>query len=98
VPGPALPRAVSLAPPAPNPMRGATTRFGLPRAAHVELALYDQQGRRVRSLVTSTLPAGERTLTWDGCDESGRALPAGLYFVRLMTEGRTFVSRLALIH
>jgi hypothetical protein len=98
VTGAALPRAVFLAPPAPNPARGATTlRFGLPRAAHVELALYDQQGRRVRSLLSGTQPAGERTITWNGCDESGRALPAGLYFVRLASEGRTFVSRLAVI-
>jgi hypothetical protein len=86
VPGPTLPRAVFLAPPAPNPAHGAATlRFGLPRQARVELALYDQQGRCVRSLVTGALPAGEQTLTWDGCDESGRALPAGLYFVRLET-------------
>jgi hypothetical protein len=98
VAGPALPRAVFLAPPAPNPARGATTlRFGLPRAARVELALYDQQGRRVRSLLGGMQPAGERTIAWDGRDESGRALPAGLYFVRLAAEGRTLVSRLAVI-
>jgi hypothetical protein len=98
VAGPALPSAVFLAPPAPNPARGATAvRFGLPREAHVELALYDQQGRRVRLLLNGTLPAGEQTRTWDGCDESGHALPAGLYFVRLATEGRTLVSRLAVI-
>jgi hypothetical protein len=98
VAGVALPRAAFLATPAPNPARGATTlRFGLPRAAAVELALYDQQGRRVRSLLAGTQPAGERTIAWNGCDESGRALPAGLYFVRLATEGRTFVSRLAVI-
>jgi hypothetical protein len=98
VPGAALPRAVFLAPPAPNPARGATTlRFGLPREARVELALYDQQGRRVRALLGGTQPAGERAIVWDGSGDSGRALPAGLYFVRLATEGRTFVSRLAVI-
>ena len=52
----------------------------------------------MRSLFAGTLPACERTLTWDGRDESGHALPAGLYFVRLVTEGRTYVSRLAVIH
>jgi hypothetical protein len=98
VAGAALPRAVFLAPPAPNPARGAATlRFGLPRAARVELALYDQQGRRMRSLLSGTQPAGERTITWNGSDDDGRALPAGLYFVRLATEGRTFISRLAVI-
>jgi hypothetical protein len=97
-PGPAMPRAVFLAPPTPNPARGPVTlRFGLPRAANVELALFDQQGRRLRSLLTGAQPAGEHTLTRDGRDEDGHALPAGLYFVRLAAEGRTFVSRLAVI-
>lgn len=98
VPGPSLPRAVFLAPPAPNPAHGATAvRFGLPREAHVELALYDQRGRRVQFLLNGTLPAGEQTYIWDGCDESGHAMATGIYFVRLAAEGRTLVSRLAVI-
>jgi len=98
VPGPGAPLTVFLAPPSPNPTRGvATLRFGLPREARVELALYDQQGRRVRSLAAGERPVGEHTIAWDGCDEDGRALPAGLYFVRLAAEGRTLVARLAVI-
>jgi hypothetical protein len=98
VPGPAAPRAVFLAPPAPNPARGAVTlRFGLPRAASVELALFDQQGRRVRGLLADERTAGEHIVTWDGRDEDGHALPAGLYFVRFEVEGRAHVARLAVI-
>ena len=51
----------------------------------------------MRSLVAGTQPAGERTVACDGRDESGRALPAGLYFVRFDVEGRAYVSRLAVI-
>ncbi len=88
------PGVLCLAAPAPKPAPGFTTlRFGLPRAAAVDLGLYDPQGCRVRGLLSRTQPAGESALTWDGRDESGRAVPAGLYFVRLATGGRTFVSR-----
>jgi hypothetical protein len=79
VPGLAPPSSAFLAPPAPNPAPGAfALHFGLPRETRVELALFDQQGRRVRLLLSATLPAGERRYTWDGCDESGHALPTGL--------------------
>ena len=40
--------------------------------------LYDVNGRRVRRLLPST--AGDAA--WDGRDEQGRALPAGLYLAR----------------
>jgi len=73
-----------LAPPWPNPARGAATlRLRLPAPARVRLVIYDVTGRRVRALVDADLPAGERALTWDGADASGHATPAGIYLARL---------------
>ncbi|MBI5169859.1 MAG: T9SS type A sorting domain-containing protein [Candidatus Eisenbacteria bacterium] len=92
-----LPVALAFAPVSPNPVRGeATLRFALPAGAHVTLAVYDAQGRRVRLLLDVTMPAGEHALRWDGDDDAGRALAAGLYFVRLEAGGRTFVRRCVL--
>ena len=46
-----------------------------------DLRLYDVSGRLVRTL---RLARGVRgTAPWDGRDESGRLVPAGLYFARL---------------
>jgi hypothetical protein len=98
VPGAALPREVFLAAPAPNPARaGALVRFGLPRAGRVTLAVHDAQGRRVRMLEAGTLPAGEHTQRWDGTDDAGRALPAGLYLVRFEVGDRVLTRRLAVL-
>lgn len=98
VPGGPLPRAIFLAPPVPNPAPTAVTlRFGLPRTARIELALHDQQGRRVRTLFDGECAAGEHSLAWDVRDGSGRKVSAGLYFVRLEVEGRSLVTRLAVI-
>jgi hypothetical protein len=84
-----------LAPPSPNPFRGHTAfRFGLARAGEVRLELYDLAGRRVRSLVSGVLPAGEVTRDWDGRDERGNGVRPGVYFVRLSTPARTFNARL----
>jgi hypothetical protein len=68
----------------PNPFRdGTRIAFELPAAGDVDLAIYDVTGRLVRTLATGPHPAGARTVTWDGADESGRRAAAGVYFVRL---------------
>jgi hypothetical protein len=98
VPGAALPRELALSAPAPNPLRGSCTMWlALPREARVALAVYDQQGRRVRTLLAGTLPAGEHPVTWDGRDDRGRGVASGIYLVRGEAEGRTLHRRIVAI-
>jgi hypothetical protein len=98
VPPGTLPHELALSAPAPNPLRGASTlRLALPRAAHVSLAVFDQQGRRVRTLADGELAAGEHPFTWDGRDDGGRAVASALYFVRLETGGRAISRRLVVV-
>ena len=86
--GDALPAVVTLAPVAPNPLRGAGLfRYGLPRTADLDLAVFDAQGRRVRTLASGTHAAGWAELVWDGRGPSGEPAASGLYFVRLVAEG-----------
>ena len=95
----ALVTALAFSPPAPNPSRGdgATFRIALPEAAHITLSIYDQQGRRVRDLVSGTWPAGEHRPRWDGRDETGRPAASGIYFARLVAMGRTLKVRFAVV-
>lgn len=68
----------------PNPFNPATEiRYHLPRATPVELAVFDVQGRKVRTLVEGLQPAGEKAVVWDGADDHNRAVPSGIYFCRL---------------
>ena len=79
----------------PNPARsGASFRFGLPRDARIDFALFDERGRRVRKLWSGVMTAGEHSLRWDGRDDAQRVMPSGLYFYRLRVEGRQFSGRL----
>lgn len=65
--GTEIPRAFYLAPVKPNPFRTATTvEFGLPRAAHVEIGVYDATGRLVKLLVDGEFAAGIHNVGWDG--------------------------------
>jgi hypothetical protein len=94
----ALPRELALSAPAPNPLRGSSVmRLALPRAARVSLAVFDQQGRRLRTLVEGSLSAGEQSFAWDGRAEDGHAVASALYFVRLETGGHAISRRLVVV-
>lgn len=74
---------LALSAPAPNPSRGnVALRFTLPRAGSADVAVFDALGRRIRTLAHGALPAGTRTLAWDGADERGAHAAAGVYFVQ----------------
>ena len=71
--------AVRLLACAPNPVTNqAVLRLRLPTAAHLHLTLHDPTGRRVALLRDETAPSGDRVVSWDGTDESGRRLAPGV--------------------
>jgi len=47
----------------------------------------------VRTIVRDVLEPGEYQETWDGRDDRGQGLGAGVYYVRLVTGGNRFVRR-----
>jgi hypothetical protein len=80
------PKGIDLAQNRPNPSRGNTEiSFTLPRADAVRLALYDAQGRLVRTLTEGSQSAGTHRLALSG-------LEAGVYFYRLEA-GNTSLTR-----
>jgi len=81
-----LPTLTRLLPTAPNPFLSATViSFALAEEGPVILRIYAVDGRLVRTLVQTVLPAGERNVQWDGRDETGRAVASGAYLLRLET-------------
>jgi hypothetical protein len=64
----------------PNPFSGSTTfRYQLPGTADVSVTVYAVSGREVRGWRMQAEPPGWKTLIWDGCDDSGRAVASGVY-------------------
>ena len=83
-----LPLAFAAYKPAPNPFSAQSTiRFDLPAAAEggwpVDVSLYNVAGRKIRSLVSGSLPGGRYSYRWDGRDNSGVKLAAGVYFLQI---------------
>ena len=72
-------------------------RFELPAAASATLDLHDARGLRVRRLLVESLAAGSHQLTFDGCDDIGRELAAGVYFLRLRAGDAIATHKLTLV-
>ena len=72
----------------PNPARDiSSVSYDLPRSATVRVTVYDPAGRKVRTLWDGWQMAGGHSLPWDGTNDAGEDLGAGIYFVRLEGEG-----------
>lgn len=80
VAGDAPPAVTMLAQNVPNPFNPRTTiRFALAREGDARLRIFDGRGRLVRALVDGRLPAGEHEAVWDGADDTGKPVAAGVY-------------------
>ncbi len=79
-------RVAGCGPASPNPFNPRTSIAylvpeDLPAAALLELQIFDVRGRRIRSFELDRRP-GNHEVTWNGDDESGQSVPAGLYVAR----------------
>jgi hypothetical protein len=87
--------------PSPNPVREGrlTIRFALPSSARVSAQVLDLAGHRVRTLATEReFSAGTQALAWDGRNDAGAGLPAGVYFARVRLGARSETRRVILLH
>jgi len=79
-----LPQTFSLQQNFPNPFNPVTTiQYRVPGRTQVELAIYDLTGKKLKTLVNTTQESGIKTITWDGKDNRGQTVAAGVYVYRL---------------
>jgi hypothetical protein len=68
----------------PNPFNPSTAiTYDLPKRSLVTLGIYDLLGKQIKTLVNHPQDAGNRIAVWDGTDELGRQVSAGVYLYRI---------------
>lgn len=83
---------------APNPFRTSTSlRVNLPNPGMVDLMVMDVNGRSIRQLAHSWLPAGSHVIAWDGTDGDGHLVPSGVYLTRLRIGNANVMQRIVRI-
>lgn len=95
-----LPQTIALHQSRPNPFHEATSiQYELPAgfSGEIKLAIYNLIGQQVRVLVQRGHRAGYYRAQWEGKDELGNLVPAGIYFYRLEGKGYVEVKKLVLM-
>ena len=83
----------------PNPFRESTTIAAhLAERANINVTVFDVGGRRVATIASGVHDAGEVRFEWNGIDEAGDRVPAGVYFCRLQVGGQRFNQKLVVVH
>ncbi len=83
----------------PNPFRNSTTiKFEVNSPASTSITVYNIKGQVVRHLVQSQkFSPGEQTIIWDGQDDRGRTVPAGIYFYKIRSGWYSSTKKMILI-
>jgi len=77
----------------PNPFNPATTiKFEIPKAAEVNLVVYDMLGREVANLINEKLNSGTYLYDWNA-----GSLPSGVYFYKLSSRDYSEIKKMVLI-
>ena len=70
----------------PNPFNPITEiKYELPIDEFVELKIYDLMGRNVKNLISKYHSAGAYSIKWDGTNNVGELVSAGMYFYTFKT-------------
>jgi len=80
-----VPTAFALQQNTPNPFSIRTSiTYAIPQGpVPVAIGVYNLQGVLVRMLVRESKSPGTYAITWDGRDDNGRRLEAGVYFTKI---------------
>ena len=82
-----LPQQIVLHGNYPNPFNSSTTiKLELTKDDFVRLIIYDLKGRMVKQLIHSDIKTGEWKVTWNGTDDSGKMVSAGIYLCVLKSD------------
>ena len=74
--------------PFPNPFNPSTViSYELPYDLNIEINIFNLLGRKIRSLLNESRPAGKGATIWDGKTESGHLASGGVYFISIQVRG-----------
>ena len=72
----------------PNPFNPSTRiTYSIPRDEYINITIYNLSGRKVRELFRGNQVSGKHSIDWDGKNDNGGSVSAGMYIYTLKTLG-----------
>ncbi|MBU1707672.1 T9SS type A sorting domain-containing protein [bacterium] len=89
-----IPLAFELQSPFPNPFNPETTiPYTVNQPTNVELSVFNTLGQKVRTLVNGQVAPGTHSIIWNGTDNAGNQVGAGVYYCRMINPEGTSASQ-----
>lgn len=93
-----VPAVFRLAQNYPNPFNPSTTiEYDLPIVSEVMLKIQDVLGQEIRTLIDERQSPGPKTVVWDGKNNSGQTVSAGVYVYTLRANDGIYQQRMLLV-
>jgi predicted outer membrane repeat protein len=83
----------------PNPFNPSTVisfELNTGNTENVELIIYNLKGQKIKEYDV-TMRRDKGYITWNGTDKSGKLVPSGVYFYRLLEDGKSIATRKMLL-
>ena len=82
----------------PNPFNPSTTiNFSIPIESNVELSIFNIKGQKVKNLVSDDFEKGNHSVVWLGNDEAGKRVSSGIYFYKIVVDGKKELTKKCLL-
>ena len=82
----------------PNPFNSLVNiNFNTPKSGQAKITVHDMLGREVIKLYQGFLSAKMHNLTWHALDEGRKAVPSGIYFIRININHQYFIQKVQLL-
>ncbi|NIR71238.1 MAG: T9SS type A sorting domain-containing protein, partial [Phycisphaerae bacterium] len=82
----------------PNPFNPSTViRYSLNEDSHVKLTIYNTLGQEIATLVDEMQNAGFQAVSWNGTDNSGQPVSAGVYLYKLEAGKNVEIKKLTFV-
>jgi hypothetical protein len=93
-----MPSSYSLLQNYPNPFNPVTKlRYDLPENSHVNITIFDILGREVKTLINQTQNGGYKSILWDGTNDHGHYVSAGVYLYRIQAGNYTLAKKMVFL-
>ncbi len=81
----------------PNPVKDETKIvFVAPERGKVDIKIFDEEGRLVKTIISGTVAKGLNVFVWDARDEAGRRASSGIWFLKASFAKANLVVKLAI--
>ncbi len=78
-----IPSLYEIVSPLPNPVNSQLKiRYTLNREVNVGISVYDISGKKIKTLLNKRQTAGSYKIIWDGIDDYGKRVSAGIYILK----------------